>query len=411
MQISSSLIGLFFPEQNRKEWYKSIKILIEIGQNKRIITMIITSPSFFRMEQQDLENAYSDSKKPKRSVSERKKEIEDISKGIEMELNGGDLTNSATDHAAGYRTFKEVSDIMSKKFNNQENIHSTALDIVSFYLKGQKILHVESKLYCEYYLYRLMLPAIFISTLSSVVSGILKDSVRASVAVCILTAANSFILALVTYLKLDAKSEAHRISAYSFEKLQSLCEFKSGKILLTKNEDLNKLVSDFLEEIEDKYKEIKESNQFIIPETIQLNYPFLYYTNIFSELKIMRNQEMIQINKLKVVMNQDADIQNALIKVQSEIERIQDQLENKKGKTDEELVLLKQQLIDWQIEEKELNIKREIHYLEKNKAIEHFLDFRNEYYTLNNKFNEVIKTQNAKIKKSNGFNLCACLKT
>ena len=373
--------------------------------------MIITSPSFFRMEQHDLENAHSDSKKPKRSFSERKKEIEDMSKVIDMELNGGDLTNSATDHAAGYRTFKEVSDIMSKKFNNQENIHSTALDIVSFYLKGQKILHVESKLYCEYYLYRLMLPAIFISTLSSVVSGILKDSVRASVAVCILTAANSFILALVTYLKLDAKSEAHRISAYSFEKLQSLCEFKSGKILLTKNEDLNKLVSDFLEEIEDKYKEIKESNQFIIPETIQLNYPFLYYTNIFSELKIMRNQEMIQINKLKVVMNQDADIQNALIKVQSEIERIQDQLENKKSKTDEEIVLLKQQLIDWQIEEKELNIKREIHYLEKNKAIEHFLDFRNEYYTLNNKFNEVIKTQNAKIKKSNGFNLCACLKT
>lgn len=125
----------------------------------------------------------------------------------------------------------------------------------------------------------------------------------------------------------------------------------------------------------------------------------------------MRNQEMIQINKLKVVMNQDADIQNALIKVQNEIEKIQDQLENKKTKTDEEIVLLKQQLINWQIEEKELNIKREIHYLEKNKAIEHFLDFRNEYYTLNNKFNEVIKTQNAKIKTSNGFNLCACLKT
>jgi len=109
-------------------------------------------------------------------------------------------------------------------------------------------------------------------------------------------------------------------------------------------------------------------------------------------------------------MNQDADIQNALIKVQNEIEKIQDQLENKKGKTDEEVVLLKQQLINWQIEEKEWNIKREIHYLEKNKAIENFLDFRNEYYTLNTKFNEVIKTQNAKIKTSNGFNICACLK-
>ena len=363
--------------------------------------------------------------------------VEDMSRGIEMEMNyppgSMDSTRSYAAYsgkrpttyspeesnqldAAGYRTFKEVSEIMLKKYNNQENIHSTALDIVSIYLKGQKILHIESKLYCEYYLYRLMLPAIFISTLSSVISGILKDSVNASIAVCLLTAANSFILALVTYLKLDAKSEAHRISAYSFEKLQSLCEFKSGKILLTKSEDLNTIVSDFLEEIEGKYKEIKEGNQFIIPETIQLNFPFLYYTNIFSKLKVMRNEEMIQINKLKVVMNQGADIQNAIMRAQQEIQKRKDTIQTSEEKIDpsqketEKLPFLESELIYWYKEEQDWNMKREKHYIEKNQEIENFLNSRNTYYKLNDTFNEEITKQNNIIKKRR-YNPCACLKT
>lgn len=383
-------------------------------------------------ETQDLENAHSDLKNKKMKTI-----VEDMSRGIEMEMNyppgpmdstrsydaysGNRPTTYSPEESnkldgAGYRTFKEVSEIMLKKYNNQENIHSTALDIVSIYLKGQKILHIESKLYCEYYLYRLMLPAIFISTLSSVISGILKDSVNASIAVCLLTAANSFILALVTYLKLDAKSEAHRISAYSFEKLQSLCEFKSGKILLTKSEDLNTIVSDFLEEIEGKYKEIKEGNQFIIPETIQLNFPFLYYTNIFSKLKVMRNEEMIQINKLKVVMNQGADIQNAIMKAQQEIQKRKDTIQTSEEKVDpsqketEKLPLLESELIYWYREEQDWNTKREKHYIEKNQEIENFLNSRNTYYKLNDTFNEEITKQNNIIKKRR-YNPCACLKT
>jgi len=357
-----------------------------------------TSPLTSATEAHDLENAHSDKK-------------HDIHQYIGMEM---DMDHSID--TTGYRTFKEVSDIMTKKFNNQENIHSTALDIVSIYLKGQKILHFESKLYCEYYLYRLMLPAIFISTISSVVSGILKESVNASIAVCLLTAINSFILALITYLKLDAKSEAHRISAYSFEKLQSLCEFKSGKILLTKTEDLNKFVSDFLEEIENKYKEIKEGNQFIIPESIQLDYPFLYYTNIFAVLKTMRNQEMIRINKLKVIMNRGADIQHKLTKCQEEIKKCKDELQHimdanvNTNANKERQEILKNKLEYWLREELTHNTVRESHYIEKNDAIEDFLQFRNKYYMLTDDFNKEITYRNAMI-KNRSFSVCACLKT
>ena len=84
-----------------------------------------------------------------------------------------DTLPPTTDHLyENYRSYNDVVQLMSKKFNTADNINSTALDIISVYLKGQKIIHIESKIYCEYYLYRLMLPAIFISTISSVISVI-----------------------------------------------------------------------------------------------------------------------------------------------------------------------------------------------------------------------------------------------
>ena len=66
-------------------------------------------------------------------------------------------------------------------------------------------------------------------------------------------------------MKLDAQSEAHKISAHQYDKLQSLCEFSSGKMLLFggENEDgesssIN--VAKNLNMIETKIKEIKNDN-------------------------------------------------------------------------------------------------------------------------------------------------------
>ena len=214
-----------------------------------------------------------------------------------------------------YQTYQDVVKLMNEKFNNKDNIYSTALDIISLYLKGHKIIHIESKIYCEYYLYRLMLPAIFISSVSSVISGILKDQEYASVSVSILTAINAFILAIVTYLKLDAKAEAYKSSAYSYDKLQTMCEFNSGRIMLnTMATDINgcETMKNILNDIEKQVMEIKERNQFIVPGYIRNNYPKLYFTNIFTTVKHIQNEEMIHINNLKIIMNKCTDVKNAL---------------------------------------------------------------------------------------------------
>lgn len=168
--------------------------------------------------------------------------------------------------------------MINDNFSLLESQLSTTLDIIAIYLRGQKILHLESKSYCEYYLYRLMLPTIFISSICSVVSGILNEYKYAAIAVSCLTAFNSFILSIITYLKLDAQAEAHKTSAYSFDQLQSLCEFTSGKILLSNKQNYDDYditnnatdtnhksikydlgyVQKFISEIETKVKDIKE---------------------------------------------------------------------------------------------------------------------------------------------------------
>jgi len=92
-----------------------------------------------------------------------------------------------------HRDFNNVMETMNKKFGYQDGKLSTALDVISFYLKGQKMLYLESKAYCEFYLYRLMMPAIFISSLSSVISGVFSDNTNASRVVAGTTAANTLI--------------------------------------------------------------------------------------------------------------------------------------------------------------------------------------------------------------------------
>ena len=237
-----------------------------------------------------------------------------------------------------HRGFRDIKAQMTDVFGYHEGNLSTSLDVISCYLKGQKILYLEAKAYCEFYLYRLMMPAIFISSVASVISGIYNDNSTAAKVVSGATALNAFILSLINYFKLDAKAEAHKMTAYSFDQLISECEFTSGKILMCNDlqrEDTNtninnndndksdksdkpekydlKYIQDYITEIEKKVKEIKEKNQFIIPETIRNRYPYIYNSNIFTEIKILQINEMVLCNELKVISNYEIDYQNKII--------------------------------------------------------------------------------------------------
>ena len=104
------------------------------------------------------------------------------------------------------------------------------MDILACYVKGQKIIYMESKYHSEGLLNRLMFPAIFLSVTASVLAEAVGPWAYGSILMSAVNAFIAFLLAIISYLKLDAQAESYKISSNQYDKLQSMCEFTSGAI-------------------------------------------------------------------------------------------------------------------------------------------------------------------------------------
>jgi len=235
--------------------------------------------------------------------------------------------------------FEKLSNDIVGTFWGLRTQLSTSLDIISVYLKGQKLLYIEAKTYAESSLNMLMVPAICISAISSILSAS-ADTNRIIVAV--IMGFNSFILAMISYLKLDAKAETFRVTAYKFDKLQTKCEFYGGKVLYAPTdasaETLTHDLYSFIESIEKEIHDIKEVNQFIIPQKIRYLYPKLYSINIFSEIKKLRNIECVYIQELNNIYGELYELdKDNLVNYSAEVHN-----KKKKGLEDKKRIIIKQ---------------------------------------------------------------------
>jgi len=213
----------------------------------------------------------------------------------------------------GYRDVE----IAVSEFYTKQQFYSAAFDVMATYIKGQKILYTEAAALCRHYLDMLMLPAILLTALASVLSFSVDEYSWGAVTVASINAFNGFLLALVNYLKLDAAAEAHKICSHQYDKLQSMCEFTSGCLMVlpfdeadpSKKLNSNQLAQQKMEMIERKIKDIKEANSFIIPNDVRKRLINIYYTNIFSLVKKVNEVESKIIITMKELINLSRELE------------------------------------------------------------------------------------------------------
>ena len=112
------------------------------------------------------------------------------------DISGNIITKKSNKITYRKWTFKEVEDEIWKDYFSEKEYHSSALDILATYLRGQKLIYMESKTYCETRLNYLMMPSILLSTAATVVSSIVKDITWGAYLIAGVNGIIAFLLAL-----------------------------------------------------------------------------------------------------------------------------------------------------------------------------------------------------------------------
>jgi len=252
---------------------------------------------------------------------------------------------------------KSLNDTFS---SNLVSLSSTHLDIICSYLNSQKSIYTEASYYTSTWLNYLMIPTIIISAGASVISGAEELIPHAQLIISCITAFSAFLLSVINYLKLDAASEAHKISAHQYDKLQSHIMFFSGKTLLfsqsafncyTRPERESKRMLEKKQKVRNMIKEQQEKN-IIDLEKLKEN-----YKKDKKELEYEINVKSDELLKVKMDLdilfaNQNTLNKNEFNMKKTDIDVLQTRILNERERASEQLSLIYEQFKENKLDKK-----------------------------------------------------------
>ena len=168
-------------------------------------------------------------------------------------------------------TFYEVEQVLDKYYYEDDTKEAAAgeLDILITYLKGQKNLHLQSKMVCESWLNALLSPTLMITAAITIFAPFIQTFPWSGGFISGLNATTAFLISLVKYLKLESSVEMFHHTVNQFDKLETSVEFTTSKLMFVLDTtEKSRLVLEKIQEIEKKVSEIKEWNSQLVPSAV-----------------------------------------------------------------------------------------------------------------------------------------------
>tara|TARA_Y100000992_G_scaffold89243_1_gene57474 strand:+ start:3100 stop:4950 length:1851 start_codon:yes stop_codon:yes gene_type:complete len=283
----------------------------------------------------------------------------------------------------------EVKNKIEEHFTNDlVTLTSNHLDIIASYLNSQKIIYIEASHVTSNYLNCLMIPTIVISASASVLSGAGERLVYNQLIISCITAFGAFLLAIINYLKLDAASEAHKISSHQYDKLQSHIMFLSGETLLFSPASFS--MHTYRDKIAKKTAEVKMKSlqsKETCCDTKSTAYAAAkekFYDRLKS-IEEKKNKDDLDPEKLKSLRKEEKSIAKELLRLkknyQSDLKKCNDMAEQQRE------VLLSQERVNIDKNEEEMQ----------GKLIE---DTRKQITSIQDKIKEIKETNHFEVPES-----------
>jgi len=213
--------------------------------------------------------------------------------------------NENNDHYSQL-VFYDIEKTLDRYYDDSEmNKYSSEIDILTTYMRGQKNIYTHAKYLTQKKLDYLKFPSLFFAALITIIAPFISCSPGGAIFISISNGIIGLCISLMNYLRFESPAAIFLQMANHYDKLETSLELTNSKLLFIENDkDKKMLVLNKIRDIEKRLNEIKETNQYLVPEEIKHVFPVICSINIFSFIKKIEHYKKNLIIKFKDIKNE-----------------------------------------------------------------------------------------------------------